>query len=75
MLVLTRKQGETIRIGDAVRVTVLSASASHVRLAVEAPDEVSVHREEVFVRIEQANREAAACARSSGERADGGGGA
>ncbi len=74
MLVLTRKQGESIRIGDEIRITVLSTSASHVRLAVEAPDEVSVHREEVFVRIEQANREAAACARARGERADGGGG-
>ncbi len=60
MLVLSRKEGESLRIGPDVRITVISTSANHVRLAVDAPDHVTVHREEVFRRIEQANREAAA---------------
>lgn len=63
MLVLSRKVGEQLRIGEQVRVTVVSTSRGQVRLAVEAPDTVSIHREEVFQRIAQANREAAEAAR------------
>lgn len=59
MLVLSRKPGESLRIGSQVRVTVVSSSHGQVRLAIEAPHEVPVHREEVWERIVQANREAA----------------
>lgn len=59
MLVLTRRQGESLVIGDDVRVRVVSVSGGQVRLAIEAPDGVSVHREEVYERIARANREAA----------------
>lgn len=59
MLVLTRRQGESVMIGDDVRVRVVSVSGGQVRLAIEAPDGVSVHREEVYERIARANREAA----------------
>ncbi|MEB2344434.1 MAG: carbon storage regulator CsrA [Deltaproteobacteria bacterium] len=65
MLVLTRRPGESLRIGADVRVTVVSVSPGHVRIGVEAPDAVAVHREEVFERIEEANREAARAAASA----------
>jgi carbon storage regulator len=51
MLILTRKSGETIRIGDDVAVTVLSVNCNQVRLGIDAPKDVAVHREEVFARI------------------------
>lgn len=59
MLVLSRKVDESLRIGEDVRVTVVSVSGGQVRLAVEAPSSVTIHREEVFERIAAANREAA----------------
>lgn len=62
MLVLSRKPGESLRIGREVRVRVVSVSGNQVRLAVEAPDTISIHREEVFERIVAANREAALAA-------------
>jgi carbon storage regulator len=48
MLVLTRRIGETIRIGPHVVVTILGVKGSNVRVGVEAPKDVAVHREEVF---------------------------
>ncbi len=51
MLILTRKDGEAIVIGDHVTVRVLETQGSHVRLGVEAPLDVEVHREEVAIRI------------------------
>jgi carbon storage regulator len=51
MLVLTRRMGETIRIGPHIVVTVLGVNGSHVRIGVEAPRDVEVHREEIFERI------------------------
>ena len=53
MLVLTRNAGETIVIGDDVRVTVLSIKGTQVRLGIIAPDNVSIHREEVYERIKE----------------------
>ncbi len=58
MLVLSRRPGEAIRIGSELRVVVVSVSGSQVRLAIDAPDDVAVHRDEVFERIALANREA-----------------
>jgi carbon storage regulator len=51
MLVLTRRMGETIGIGPHIVVTVLGVNGSHVRIGVEAPRDVEVHREEIFERI------------------------
>ena len=51
MLVLTRRSGETLIIGEDIRVTVLDVSGNQVRLGVTAPREVPVHREEVAERI------------------------
>ena len=59
MLVLTRKNGESLRIGAGIRVTVVSTSGGQVRLGIEAPTRVPVFREEVYARIVEANREAA----------------
>ena len=52
MLVLTRRQNESIRIYDQVQVTVLGVKGSQVRLGVQAPKEVPVHREEIYQRIQ-----------------------
>lgn len=51
MLILTRRIGETIRIGDDVCVTVLGIKGSQTRIGISAPTTVEVHREEVFQRI------------------------
>ena len=59
MLVLTRKLGESIVIGNNVRVTILEMQGKQIRLGIEAPPEISVHRGEVYERIEAENRLAA----------------
>jgi len=59
MLILTRKSGERITIGDHIRVTVLEIKGKQVRLGIEAPPETRVHREEIFQRIQRENRLAA----------------
>ena len=59
MLVLTRREGESLRIGPDVRVTIVTLAGGQVRIGVEAPDSVFVHREEVWKRLEDSNREAA----------------
>ena len=53
MLILTRRVGETLIIGDDVSVTVLGVKGNQVRLGVDAPKEVSVHRVEIYQRIQQ----------------------
>ena len=52
VLILTRKIGETVMIGDKITVTVLEVKGHQVRLGVGAPKEVTVHREEVYRRVE-----------------------
>jgi len=59
MLVLTRKLGEVIRVGDAVTVRVLEVKGNQVRLGVDAPAEVRIYREEVYRAIHKENEEAA----------------
>ncbi|TJY56627.1 carbon storage regulator CsrA [Sinimarinibacterium sp. CAU 1509] len=51
MLILTRRVGETLMIGDQVEVTVLGIKGNQVRIGVKAPRDISVHREEVFERL------------------------
>ena len=55
MLVLTRKAGESIVIGSDIRVTVLEMQGRQIRLGIEAPSDVSVHRGEVYERIREEN--------------------
>jgi len=57
MLVLSRRKGEKIVIGNEVIIEILSVSGEGVRIGVTAPDETSVHRHEVFVEIQKANRD------------------
>ena len=57
MLVLTRKPGQSIMIGDGVEVQVLSVAGEKVRLGITAPRDVSIFRNEVYERIESENRE------------------
>ena len=54
MLVLTRRLGESLKIGDDITITVLSASGTQVRIGITAPQNVPVHREEVYQRIHRA---------------------
>jgi carbon storage regulator len=56
MLILTRRPGETLMIGDDVTLTVLGVKGNQVRFGVNAPKDVSVHREEIYLRI-QAEKE------------------
>jgi len=52
MLILTRRVGETLMVGDQVTVTVLGVKGNQVRLGINAPKDVAVHREEIYRRIQ-----------------------
>ena len=66
MLLLTRKLGENIRIGDDVKITIVEVKGNHVKLGIDAPPSVKVHREEIYERIQQENRRAQALQGGSG---------
>ena len=55
MLILTRKLGERIAIGDTITITLLEIKGSHVKLGIEAPQEISIHRQEIYERIRGEN--------------------
>lgn len=69
MLVLTRRAGEKIVIGNEIVIEILSVSGEGVRLGITAPRETSVHRYEVFAEIQEANRAAEAVLNELGENA------
>lgn len=59
MLILTRKLGESINIGDDIKITLLDIKGKYIRIGIEAPRDVAVHREEVYQMIQEQNIEAA----------------
>ena len=59
MLILTRKSGESITIGDDVKITVVEVKGKQVRIGIDAPRSNMIHREEVYLSIQEENRRAA----------------
>ncbi len=59
MLILTRKLNESIMIGDDIIITIIDIDKGHVRLGVDAPRDVAVHRKEIYDRIQDENKKAA----------------
>ena len=60
MLILTRKLGESIAIGDDIKITFLDIKGKQLRIGIEAPKQVSVHRDEIYQAIQEQNLQAAA---------------
>lgn len=59
MLVLTRKVGESVKIGDDIELKVLSIDGEQIKIGIDAPKEIAIHRKEVYLAIEQENSAAA----------------
>ncbi|HBM84079.1 MAG TPA: carbon storage regulator [Halieaceae bacterium] len=59
MLILTRRVGESLMVGDDITITVLGVKGNQVRIGVNAPKDVAVHREEIYNRIQEGDVEAA----------------
>ena len=59
MLALTRKVGESIVIGDNVEITVISVTGDQIKLGINAPRNISIHRKEIFLQIQEENKAAA----------------
>ncbi len=64
MLILTRRTGESLYLGDEIKLNVLSIQGKQVKLGLEIPDDLIVYREEVYLKIKQENQEALECADS-----------
>lgn len=60
MLVLTRRPGESLRIGDDIRITVVEIDGGNIKIGIDAPRSVSIYREEVYLRIKEENQAAVA---------------
>lgn len=66
MLILTRRVGETLMVGDDVTVTVLGVKGNQVRIGINAPKDVAVHREEIYERIKREQEEGRDAAATGG---------
>ncbi|WP_100332366.1 carbon storage regulator CsrA [Bacillus xiapuensis] len=60
MLVLSRKQGESIQIGDDIEITIIGTSGDQIKVGINAPKHIDIHRKEVYVAIQQENQAASA---------------
>ena len=58
MLILTRRPGESLYVGDNIRITVLSLQGKQIKLGLEVPGDMTVYREEVYARVKEENRRA-----------------
>ncbi len=58
MLILTRRTGESLHIGDDIKITVFAIQGKQVKIGIEVPDSVVVYREEVYLRVKDENRQA-----------------
>lgn len=61
MLILTRRPGESLYLGDDIKLKVLSVQGKQIKLGLEVPEEMTVYREEVYLRIKEQNRQALEC--------------
>jgi len=59
MLVLTRKAGESVTIGDNIKITIIEIKGRQVRIGIEAPRDMTIHREEIYAKIHEENQRAA----------------
>ena len=66
MLALSRKENECVMIGNDIEVTILEIKSDQVKLGIKAPRSVSIYREEIYLQIQQANREAAEAKKPAG---------
>lgn len=62
MLILTRRVGESIRINDNICITIMDVDGKNIKVGIDAPKSISIHREEVFLRIKEENQTAAVAA-------------
>lgn len=65
MLILTRKPGESLYIGDNVKITIVEVKGHQIRVGIEAPTELRIYREEIYLQILEENRKAAEAARGT----------
>ncbi|HOS96422.1 MAG TPA: carbon storage regulator CsrA [Deltaproteobacteria bacterium] len=65
MLILTRKVGESVAIGDDIQVSIVEIKGSQVKIGIRAPKEVSVHRQEIYLKIQEENLRAAQVSREA----------
>ena len=65
MLILTRRVGENVMVGDDIVISVIEVRGDAVRIGIQAPRSVSVHREEVYVELQRANAQAAAASEAA----------